>query len=205
MAGLVLASGSPRRRELLSGAGLEFEVLPSGVDEEAEAPRLPPSRLATYLALTKALDVAWSRPEGVVLGADTVVVLSGQPLGKPRDAEEARATLQWLSGRSHRVITAVCLLQPRRPQRLTGLAVTRVRLRRLGEPEIEASIARGDPFDKAGAYAIQDEALRPVESYEGCYCNVVGLPVGLAAALLARAGIAVARRPLPQCAECPLW
>ena len=202
---LVLASASPRRRELLGRAGLAFEVVPSTVDEDALAPGLPTRRLAAYLARAKAIEIATRRADALVLGADTVVWLRGQSLAKPGDAAEARSMLQLLRGREHRVITAVCLLAPGARRPAVARAVTSVRLRDLADAEIEASIARGDPFDKAGAYAIQDSTLDPVESYRGCYCNVVGLPLATLAGLLGRFGLRLQRRPLPQCSACSLW
>ncbi len=211
---LILASTSPRRRELLARFGLPFEVVGPQVDERGLGGR--PERLARRLAAAKARAVAASRSQATVLAADTVVAYRGDILGKPQDAAEAEAMLRRLRGRSHRVVTAVAVLPPaptgarrggrRRP--LIDHAVTRVTMRRYSDAEIAASIARGDPFDKAGAYAIQDERLSPVEAYDGCYCNVVGLPLWTALRLLSRAGLDITQvtpeRLLPQCAVCPL-
>jgi MAF protein len=218
---LILASASPRRRELLARLGLPFEVVEPQVDERGLGGR--PERLARRLAAAKARAVAASRSQATVLAADTVVAYRGDILGKPQDAAEAEAMLRRLRGRSHRVVTAVAVLPPaqtgarrggrRRP--LIDHAVTRVTMRRYSDAEIAASIARGDPFDKAGAYAIQDERLSPVEAYDslpadrrGCYCNVVGLPLWTALRLLSRAGLDITQvtpeRLLPQCAVCPL-
>jgi septum formation protein len=184
---LVLASGSPRRRELLAALGFDFQVAPSGVDEEAMA-RSRPEALARALARAKALEVFASHPDAVVLAADTVVVQRGVLLAKPADAAEARAMLARLRGRPHRVITAVCVIAPGARPRLAH-EVTRVVLRTYSQAEVEASIARGDPFDKAGGYAIQDSILQPVASHRGCYCNVVGLPLWTALGLLEEAGV----------------
>lgn len=211
---LVLASASPRRRELLARLGLPFEVVEPRVDEEGLEGR--PERISRRLAVAKARAVAASRSQAAVLAADTVVAYRGDLLGKPEGAAEAEAMLRRLRSRVHRVVTAVAILPPaqtgarrggrRRP--LVDHAVTRVTMRRYDNAEIAASIARGDPFDKAGAYAIQDERLSPVEAYDGCYCNVVGLPVWITARLLGRAGLdithVIAGRLLPQCAGCPL-
>ncbi len=218
---LILASASPRRRELLARFGLPFEVVEPQVDERGLGGR--PERLARRLAAAKARAVAASRSQATVLAADTVVAYRGDILGKPQDAAEAEAMLRRLRGRSHRVVTAVAVLPPartgarrrgrRRP--LIDHAVTRVTMRRYSDAEIAASIARGDPFDKAGAYAIQDERLSPVEAYDslpadrrGCYCNVVGLPLWMALRLLSRAGLDITQvtpeRLLTQCAVCPL-
>ncbi len=211
---LILASASPRRRELLTRLGLPFEVVAPEVEEDAGAGGRP-ERIARRLAAAKARAVAAQRPGATVLAADTVVAHRGRLLGKPRDAEEARAMLELLRDRTHRVITAVAVLPSRRvetPRRgvstLVDHVVTVVRMRRYSDQEIEASIAQGDPFDKAGAYAIQDTLLRPVASYEGCYCNVVGLPLWTTVRLLGRAGLDIMRVSagdlLPQCAACPL-
>ncbi|MCH7835457.1 MAG: septum formation protein Maf [Chloroflexi bacterium] len=211
---LILASASPRRRELLARFGLPFEVVEPQVDERGLEGR--PERLARRLAVAKARAVAASRPQATVLAADTVVAFRGDILGKPQDAAEAEAMLRRLRGRSHRVVTAVAVLPPaqtgarwggrRRP--LIDHAVTRVTMRRYSDAEIAASIASSNPFDKAGAYAIQDERLSPVEAYDGCYCNVVGLPLWTALRLLSRAGLDITHvtpeRLLPQCAVCPL-
>ena len=202
---LILASASPRRRELLACLGIPFEVTQPRIDEGASG---RPERVARRLAVAKARAVAARRPEATVLAADTVVAYRGELLGKPRDAVEARGMLRHLRGRTHRVVTAVAVLAPRRRRPLVAHALTRVTMRRYTDEEIEASIARGDPFDKAGAYAIQDPRLAPVESYSGCYCNVVGLPLWTTVELLRRAGVDITRIPeaaMPlQCGGCPL-
>jgi MAF protein len=203
---LILASASPRRRELLACLGIPFGVTEPRIDEGAASGR--PERVARRLAVAKARAVAARQPEAAVLAADTVVAHKGAILGKPRDAVEAGAMLRRLRGRSHRVVTAVAVLASGRRRPLVAHALTRVTMRRYTDEEIEASIARGDPFDKAGAYAIQDPRLAPVESYSGCYCNVVGLPLWTAAELLRRAGLDITRIPeaaMPlQCGGCPL-
>ena len=210
---LILASASPRRRELLAPLGLPFEVVEPQVDERGLGGR--PEPLARRLAAAKARAVAASRSQATVLAADTVVAYRGDIFGKPQDAAEAEAMLRRLRGRSHRVVTAVAVLPSGRRSPLIDHAVTRVTMRRYSDAEIAASIASGDPFDKAGAYAIQDERLSPVEAYDslpadrrGCYCNVVGLPLWTALRLLSRAGLDITQvtpeRLLPQCAVCPL-
>ncbi len=203
---LILASASPRRRDLLARLGPPFEVDPAEVDEDLHG--APPVRLARRLATVKARAVAARHPDATVLAADTIVAYHGRLFGKPVDADEARAMLEFLGGRTHRVITAVAVLPPGRRRPLIGHAVTSVTMRRISGDEIAASIARGDPFDKAGAYAIQDELLAPVATYDGCYCNVVGLPLWVSARLLGRAGLDIthisAADLLPQCTECPL-
>ena len=220
---LILASVSPRRRELLARLGLPFEAVDPNVDEGSPAGR--PERLARRLATAKARAVSENHPDATVLAADTVVAYRNILLGKPVDAVEARAMLGLLRlWRTHRVITAVAVLPPGRaegrptcrPRRsLIDHAVTSVTMRRYSDAEIAASIRRADPFDKAGAYAIQDRRLAPVARYEslsadrrGCYCNVVGLPLWITVRLLGRAGLDItgvrAADLLPQCVECPL-
>jgi len=203
---LILASASPRRRHLLGCLGLPFEVVEPEIDESGLAGR--PERVARRLAAAKAHAVAARRPDAVILAADTVVAHRGALLGKPREAAEAEATLKRLRGRVHRVVTAVAVLPPGHRRPLVDHAVTRVTMRRYTDEEIAASIARGDPFDKAGAYAIQDDWLAPVARYGGCYCNVVGLPLWIAMRLLGRAGLDIndmaATEMPPQCGSCVL-
>jgi septum formation protein len=170
---LVLASQSPRRSELLATAGFNFTVRSCPV-EEIRAPGEPPDHYARRLAHAKA-DAAWENRDEIVLGADTIVVLGPEVLEKPVDAADARAMLAKLSGREHTVITGVCL-------RHAGGAIvssesTRVRFLPLTPDEIAAYVASGEPMDKAGAYAIQGLASKFVDRVEGCYFNVIGLPL----------------------------
>src|SRR3990172_403220 len=203
---LILASASPRRSELLARLGVPFEVRPVSVIEEAGSAN--PAIVASRLARMKAEAARLVDPEAPVLAADTVVAHGGSILGKPRDADEARQMLRRLRGDSHRVITAVAVIPRGGRAALLRHPETEVTMRPYTDAQIEASIARGDPFDKAGAYAIQDPLLHPVESYEGCYCNVVGLPLWTAVELLKRAGVDITHISqadmLPQCADCPL-
>lgn len=201
---LVLASASPRRRELLSLLGVEFAVRPVDMDETFAGSR--PEVEARRIAREKADAARLLDPEAPIVAADTIVVLDGRILGKPRDAEEAREMLQSLRGRTHEVITAVALMPRGERAALARHPVTRVSMRDYGDKEIAGTIARGDPFDKAGGYAIQDEVFRPVESYDGCYCNVVGLPLWPLIEMLRKSGVGdpALDRLLPQCAACPL-
>ena len=202
---IILASASPRRRELLSRLGIPFDVRPVSVIEEVESGN--PVIVASRLARMKAEAARLTEPEEPILAADTVVVHAGAILGKPRDADEAREMLRRLRGESHRVITAVAVIPRGGRAALLRHPETEVTMRAFTDGEIEASIARGDPFDKAGGYAIQDEMLRPVRRYEGCYCNVVGLPLWTTVELLRRAGVDItikAASLLPQCEGCPL-
>lgn len=177
---LILASSSPRRQELLRNAGFQFEVVPSRVEEVFE-PDHDPAEVVERLALHKAEEVAArvEQADAVVLGADTVVVADGEPLGKPRTDQEAVTMLERLSGREHQVITGVALVDLRSARRVLAHEATRVFFRSLERQEINDYVASGEPVDKAGAYAIQGRAGRFVTRLEGCYFNVMGLPVAL--------------------------
>jgi septum formation protein len=170
---LILASQSPRRRELITTAGFSFDVRVQPV-EEVRAPGEAPEAYVRRLASAKA-EAAWKGRDEIVLGADTVVVLDQDVLEKPVDLADARRMLQLLSGREHRVITGICL------RHAQGCEVdhvsTVVRFVNLTATEIDAYVASGEPMDKAGAYAIQGLASKFVESIDGCFFNVVGLPV----------------------------
>jgi septum formation protein len=195
---LILASASPRRRDLLRRVGIEFTSAPVDVDERAradEAPEVHTLRLAREKARAAARGLGGDGT--LVLGADTVVADGARILGKPADAAQAREFLQSLRGREHRVITGICLLDTASGRAGTDLAVTRVRMRAYAPEELEAYLVTGDGLDKAGAYAIQHALFRPVESIDGCYANVVGLPVCRVYALLEAAGAPPAQ-PLPE-------
>jgi septum formation protein len=174
---LVLASASPRRQELLRNAGIEFVVHPANV---AEIPRggEAPRAFAERMAREKALAVFAQRPNDLVLGADTVVVVDGKILGKPRDAADAARMLRLLSGRKHEVITGVCIVGRKILPDVRSEA-TIVTMGMLGNDDIRDYVASGEPMDKAGAYAIQGIASRWISRIEGDYFNVVGLPVAL--------------------------
>ncbi|HEV8636185.1 MAG TPA: Maf family nucleotide pyrophosphatase [Chloroflexota bacterium] len=183
---LLLASGSPRRRELIARLGLPYRIEAADVDE-APAPGEGARDLALRLARAKARAVAADRPGAVVVAADTVVSLGRVVYGKPTDPADARRMLRELAGRAHRVTTGVAVA---RCGRLWSAALaSRVWLHAWDEATIAAYVASGDPLDKAGAYAIQNERFRPVARLEGCRCNVVGFPTALVAALLAQAGV----------------
>jgi septum formation protein len=177
---LLLASHSPRRIELLRNAGFDLEVIPSGVDEGVAIPGELPEAYARRVARAKALRVAGRSPSGsLVLGADTIVTIHGLILGKPSGPFDATRMLRMLSGQTHEVITAICLV--RAPEQIEALKheTTFVTFRELNEDEIRAYVASHEPFDKAGAYAIQGLASKFVTHISGCYFNVVGLPVPL--------------------------
>ncbi len=173
---LILASASPRRQELLASAGIAFEVIPSAADEgtrEGESPEEYVRRLAN----DKAADVAGKYLHRWVLAADTIVVIDGSILGKPKDSPEAREMLERLSDREHRVITGYCILRSSSGIRREGRIITRVRFKRLSAEEVRWYLDTGEPFDKAGAYAIQGQAAFMVKEICGSYTNVVGLPL----------------------------
>jgi septum formation protein len=172
---LVLASQSPRRKELLAVAGFRFSVRAKPVEELHRAGERPVD-YATRLARAKA-EAVWEGAGEIVLGADTIVVIDERILEKPLNPDDARAMLRLLSGRDHTVITGVCLLH--RDGIIVDHSATQVRFAPLTESEIAAYVASGEPFDKAGAYAIQGLASKFVESVSGCYFNVMGLPLSL--------------------------
>lgn len=173
---IILASASPRRMELLASAGIEFDIHPGDVPEEA-LPGEAPEDHVVRLAREKALNVA-SRVEGrFFIGADTVVVCAGEIMGKPKDSADAERMLRKLSGASHQVITGFALYDRERNDVLSGAVTTDVCFKQLRDEEIHAYIATGCPFDKAGAYAIQGGAAHMVKRIDGSYTNVVGLPL----------------------------
>ena len=192
MNGMILASGSPRRRELLAGLGWNFTIVPSLIDEK-EAAGESPDCLVRRLADEKASDVAARFPGNWVLGADTVVAVDGRILGKPRGEAESAAMITELSGRTHSVFTGVALLAPD-GRKLIRAEETRVTFRPLSEADVAAYIAQGESLDKAGAYAIQGKGTLLVERVEGCYFNVVGLPLFCVSKMFAELGITLAEQ-----------
>jgi septum formation protein len=175
---LVLASASPRRAEILRAVGWPFEASPAGVDETRRACEVPED-FVRRLAREKAEAVARTRLFGLVLGADTTVVVGEEVLEKPRDEMDARRMLRLLSGRWHEVLTGVALVKAESGSALVGVERTRVRFAEMSEREIAWHVETGDVLDKAGAYAVQGRAALFIERIEGDYWNVVGLPVRL--------------------------
>ncbi|HEV8574325.1 MAG TPA: Maf family protein [Dehalococcoidia bacterium] len=207
MPDVVLASASPRRRDLFALLKLPFVVRPVDIAERPPA-RGNPEIIARRLAREKA-EAAWLIDQDIaIVAADTIVTLDGAIFGKPTGREEARRMLSQLRGREHHVVTAVAVMRSSGRAALIRHPLTRVLMRASSDGEIEDSIARGDPFDKAGGYAIQDDLFRPVERYDGCYCNVVGLSLWATLELLRKADIDTppvrSGDLLPQCATCPL-
>jgi septum formation protein len=186
---LVLASGSPRRSQLLERAGVSFEVLPPGIEELEQAGEAPEA-LVVRLAREKAIAVArrvGGRPRRVVLGADTLVVLGEDVLGKPRDAADAEEILGRLVGHTHRVLTGVAVVSSDAFQVREHLVASRVRMRPAGRDEIRRYVATGEPLDKAGAYAAQGRGRDFIEEIVGSESNVIGLPVDETLGLLREA------------------
>lgn len=180
---LILASGSPRRRELLSLYTTDFEVCASDFDERAVQAESP-AALAEALARGKCLAVSGQNPSCLVVGSDTVVELDGEVFGKPKDADDARRMLRALSGRTHQVHTGVCVSDGTTAESFVDTC--KVTFFPIPEEEMERCIASGEPFDKAGAYAIQGQAALWLDRLEGDYYTIMGLPVSRTARLLER-------------------
>ena len=204
---IVLASGSPRRLELMRNLGLEFEVITSNVDETIP-PGTTPERLVQSLATEKAMNVlatlsqAQSDEDLVVIGADTMVVLDHVLIGKPEDEADARAMLRKLSQRTHIVFTGVTILEKRKDSELKTfehVEKSLVSFRKLEETEIAAYVATREPMDKAGAYALQGVGAAFVEKVDGCYTNIIGLPIPKVVTLLRLAGVNILG--LPNCQD----
>ena len=184
----ILASQSPRRRELLSMLGLTFEIITADIDETMD-PSVPVDQAVAEVCRKKAQAVGEAHPGRLIVAADTIVVVDETKLGKPRSEEEARQMLRSLSGRSHTVMTGFCLWQDGRFQ--THVEQTRMWFRELSDAEIDAYIATGSPMDKAGAYGIQDQAAVFVERLDGDYYNVMGLPLCSLTKCLRKWGVCV--------------
>lgn len=189
---IILASASPRRKELLMTMGLEFEVITSQTDEDTED--MPFSReLIENLAFKKALDVAdklkTSKNNALIIGSDTVVVINGQILGKPKDNDEAFNMLKLLSGKTHQVVSAIAVIDTETGKILKDSVVSDVNFKKLDDAEIRAYIDTKEPADKAGAYAIQGFAGMFVKSINGCYSNIVGISVYKLAEMLKEFGV----------------
>lgn len=189
---IYLASASPRRAEILRTVGIPFEQKVSTVAESLSVNE-EPVYLAEALALAKARDVADKERDGLVIGADTIVVLKGQVLGKPKDQEDALRMLQMLNGTRHEVISGVAVVDSLTGQEKSGHEVTEVTFRSLSEEQLRRYVATGEPMDKAGAYGIQGIGALCVQRICGCYNNVVGLPLTLLAEILEDMGFDVWR------------
>jgi len=193
---LILASSSPRRAQILRDAGISFTVLSSAVDE-TPYPHETPQQMVQRLADAKAeLVAARAVGSSIVIAADTVVVIDNQILGKPRSTDEARHMLEMLSGRTHSVITGVSLIRLPEMERRQFVETTLVHFAHLSSEDLSRYLATGEPFDKAGAYAIQGHAGRYIPRIEGCYFNVVGLPIAHLVSALRELGWSEQSEPL---------
>ncbi|MBN1169037.1 septum formation inhibitor Maf [Candidatus Woesebacteria bacterium] len=173
---IILASGSPRRKEILEKSGLVFEVIPSKYEENM-SDAIPPMELAKKLSLGKASDVADSQEGAVVIGADTFIAFEGKVLGKPINENDAKEMLKRMSGKSHSVITGFTIIDTDSKQTLSHAVETKVYFKKLTNEEIDSYVSTGEPLDKAGSYAIQGLGAILVEKIEGDYFNVMGLPL----------------------------
>ena len=196
---VILASQSPRRKELLSALIAEFDVRPADIDEPLGETAIADARA---LARGKARAVAELHPDAWVVGCDTIVFDERGSLGKPTDEADAAAMLRSLRGRTHRVVTGIVLIGPH--SELVDHAISEVTVADLSDEAIREYVATGRTMDKAGGYAIQDE-LQPVSSLEGCYCNVMGLPLWRLKGLFQAAGVPAKAPRFDRCATCPDW
>ena len=185
---IVLASASPRRKELLEQIGLQFEIEPSNHDEELHHD-LTPHEMARALSIEKAQVVASKYKDAIIIAADTFIVIGERIIGKPHTDEEAREMLAFLSGKSHLVITGYTVLDTDEGKQVTNSVETTVYMKTLTSGEVESYIATGEPIGKAGAYAIQGLGAAFVEGIEGDYSNVVGLPLNALATSLKEFGV----------------
>ncbi|CAH2214261.1 Maf family protein [Tepidibacter aestuarii] len=183
---IVLASASPRRKELLFNLNLNFEIMKSDIDEFVNEKDTPES-VAMSLSFQKAIDIAnKTSRNSIVIGADTIVVFDGKILGKPKDEQDAFNTLKQLSGKYHKVITGICTLRLSDNKKIVDYEVTKVKMREFSEDEIKRYIKTAEPMDKAGSYGIQGYGSLLVEKIDGDYSNVVGLPVSKLGQILYR-------------------
>ncbi len=187
---IILASNSPRRKELLSSLGIPYVVDPADVDEQVRSGETPET-YAVRVADDKARVTGQRSGGGIIIAADTIVVVDNAILGKPVSPEDAARMLTMLSGRMHQVMTGLAVLDAATEKCATRLSVTKVWFRKLSSKEIAAYIATKEPFDKAGAYGIQEKGALLVDRIEGCYFNVVGLPLSLLGEMLRDFGISL--------------
>ena len=173
---IILASQSPRRKDLLQQVGLKFEIDPSNYEEDMSL-KMEPLKLVEYLSLGKAKDVAERHKDAIIVSADTIVTLDGEVFGKPKTAERAKYVLCKFSGKAHTVLTGFTIIDTETNKQITKSVETKVYFKSLSEKEIDAYIATGEPLDKAGGYAIQGLAALFIEKIEGDYFNIVGLPI----------------------------
>lgn len=181
---IILASQSPRRKQLLEQIGLDFEIIPSNFEENMEGEKFSPKLIET-LAYQKALEVSQRNDEqALIIAADTVVILGKDLLGKPKNEQEAKIMLQKLSNKTHKVVTAIAIIDKYENKTLINHAESKVTFKKLSDREIQDYIKTGEPMDKAGAYGIQAYGSIFVTKVEGCYNNIVGLPLNLLSEML---------------------
>ena len=205
---LVLASASPRRREIIAAIDTAVDLVAPRGDEPGCLEGESPEDMVGRLSLLKAQQVAGATAPAVVIGADTTVVLGNEAMGKPRSDEEATRMLTSLRGRSHRVVTGVTVIDTENHRQHTLTRSTEVRMRAYSDAEVAAYVASGEPLDKAGGYAVQDQVFSPAEWVLGCYLNVVGLPLCEVVTLLTQLGVEMPLRegwrPPDRCDDCAL-
>jgi len=173
---IILASQSPRRKQLLEQISLKFEIDPSNYEEDMSL-KMEPGKLAEFLSLGKAKDVAQRHKDSIIISADTIVAVDDEVFGKPKTPEKAKYMLQKLSGRAHSVITGFTIIDTETNKQVSKSVETKVYFKEISEEEMDAYIATGEPMDKGGGYAIQGLAALFVEKIEGDYFNIVGLPI----------------------------
>lgn len=173
---IILASTSPRRKELLKQIGLDFEIMPSNYEENMKL-KLRDSELAKTLAYGKAKDVADKIKKGVIIGSDTFIVFRGKRIGKPKDKKDAQRTLKMISGKWLLIYSGIAIIDIKNKKELVDYEITKVKIKSLTKKEIDDYIATGEPLDKAGAFAIQGRGAVFIEKINGCYSNVIGLPL----------------------------
>lgn len=188
---VVLASASPRRKKLLTQIGLNFTAESSNVEENNINNDLDFGSLVTELAYKKARDVAKNHTEGIIIGADTIVVINESILGKPSSGHEAKLMITKLSGRWHSVFTGLAVIDLDSNVVLTDFVESKVKFRKLSKSEIDNYVKTGEPLDKAGAYGIQEKGALLVEKINGCYYNIVGLPVSKLKEMLSKVGVEI--------------
>lgn len=186
---IVLASASPRRKKLLSQIGLNFIVESSNIDEQFDKESSDFDSLVKDLAYKKAKNVARNYTDGIIIGADTIVAIEGSILGKPNSEYEAKMMLKKLSGKWHSVFTGVAVIDLDSKVILTDFVESKVKFKKLSRSEIDNYVKTGEPFDKAGAYGIQGKGALLVEKINGCYYNIVGLPVSKLGKMLSKIGV----------------
>ena len=187
---IILASKSYRRQKLLEKIGLSFEIIPSNVENHSQN-FSSPEEMVKILSLDKARAVASKVNDGIVIGADTIVVFNGKILGKPKNEEDAENMLKRFSNNTHEVITGIAVIDAKNGREMVDCVKTKVTMRRLCDDEIKKYVASGEPLDKAGAYGLQDKAGVFVEKVDGCFYNVVGLPLSRLTEMLRDFGVNV--------------